>query len=259
VDLSLYKNYEFPKSRIDLLLRSIHSILDKQRPHGIVFDLRVDGWPETQSLRKARDLSQSLQNICDNLKINSSVFLTNGHQPLGNAFGTKYELTEAGNVLKGTGPLDLKKYTMEIGSDLLLLTEKFQQKIEAKKFIKDEIIEGRAAYKPMAIKESSPSTLSSKKIGISSHRKGYIHCLPMEAIFETMSKTSPSCHEYGMHLLKKVGDRTEKGDILVEIFSPQNKEMHRIQKDIQKAYIISAKPPDFQPLILERPGIRMTA
>jgi pyrimidine-nucleoside phosphorylase len=259
VDLFLYKNYEFPKSRVDFLLRNIQSILDKQRPYGIVFDLRVCGWPETQSLRKARDLSQSLQNICDNLKINSSVFLTNGHQPLGNAFGTKYERIEAGNVLKGKGPFDLKKYAMEIGSDLLLLTKKFQQKIEAKKYIKDEIIEGRAAYKPMAIKESSPSNISSKKIGISSHRKGYIHRLSMEAIFETKSKLSPSCHGNGLRLVKKVGDRTEKGDLLLEIFTPQNKEMHRIRKEIQKAYTITAKPPDFQPLILERPGIRMTA
>ena len=218
------------------------------------------GWTETQSIKKARDLSQSLQNICDDLQINSSVFLCNGHQPLGNAFGTTYELIEAGNVLKGDGPFDLKKYAIEIGSDLLLLTKKFQQKIEAKKFIKEEIIKGRAVYKPMIFKESSPSNISSKKnIGISSPRKGYIHCLSMEAILETKSTLGFSCPGNGMRIIKKVGDRTEKGDLLVEIFTLQNKEMYRIGKEIQKAYTISVKPPDFQPLILERPGIRMPA
>ncbi len=226
----------------------------------MVFDLRVYGWSETQSLKKARDLGQSLQNICDDLQINSSVFLCNGHQPLGNAFGTTYEFIEAGNVLKGEGPFDLKKHAIEIGSDLLLLTKKFQQKIEAKKFIKDEIIEGRAIHKSMIFKECAPSDVSVKKnTEISSPRNGYIHCLSMKAILETKSTLGFSCPGNGMRIIKKVGDRTEKGDLLVEIFAPQNKEMYRIRKDIQKAYIISAKPPDFQPLILERPGIRMPA
>lgn len=245
---------------MDLFLKNIQSFLIKQRPYGIVFDLRVRGWPETQSLKKAKDLGQSLQNICDDLQVNSSVFLCNGHQPLGNAFGMTYELIEAGDVLKGRGPFDLKKYAIEIGSDLLLLTKKFQQKIEAKKFIKDEIIKGRAVYKPMKLKEGSTANISfEKNIEISSPQKGYIHCLPMDTFLEMKSKLSFSSPGNGMRIIKKIGDSTEEGDILAKIFTPQNKETNRIEKRMRKAYIISAKPPDFQPLILEKSGLRMSA
>lgn len=258
VDLVLYKNYDSSKSRTDLLLQDIQSILVKHSLNGVVFDLRVRGWPDVQSLKKAMNLSRALQDICDNIQINSSVFLCNGYQPLGNVIGATLELIEAGEVLKGKGPLDLKKYALEIGSDLLLLTKKFQQKLEAKKSIKDEIIKGNAVHKLMLINGNSLSNISSeKKLKISSPRKGYIHCLSMEVFFKTKSMMGSSCPGNGMSLLKKVGDKTEKGDHLVEIFGPLAKEMYRSQKDIQNAYIISPKPPDFQPLILERPGIRM--
>lgn len=258
VDFVLYKNYDFPKSNIDLLLDDIQSILVKQSLSGIVFDLRVRGWPNVQSLKKAMNLSRAFQNICDNLQINSSVFLCNGHQPLGNALGATHELIEAGEVLKGKGPLDLQKYALEVGTDLLLLTKRFQQKWEAKRFFKDEIIKGNAVHGFMLKNGNSPSYISSKKkLKISSPRKGYIHFLSMEAIFKTKSKLGSSCPGNGINLLKKVGDKTEKGDHLVEIFGPQNKEIFQMQKDIQKAYIISPKPPDFQPLILEKSGIRL--
>ena len=217
------------------------------------------GWPKVGSFTRARNISQSLQNICDNLQINSSVFLSNGHQPLGNALGKTHELIEAGYVLKGRGPLDLKRYAMEIGSDLLLLTKKFQQKLEAKRFIKNEIIQGKAVHKLMVLKESSPKSSSKKTVEIPSPRKGYIHGLSMEAIFKTKSKLDSSCPGNGMRIIKKVGDRTEKGDLLIEIFTPQNKGMYQIREEIQEAYTISAKHPDFQPLILERTGIRMAA
>jgi len=258
VDFVLYKNYDFLKSNIDLLLHDIQSILARHSLSGIVFDLRVRGWPNVHSLKKAMNLSRALQNICDNLQINSSVFLCNGHQPLGNALGATHELIEAGEVLKGKGPLDLQKYALEVGTDLLLLTKKFEQKWEAKKFLKDEIIKGNAVHGFVLKNVHSPSHISSKKIlKISSPRKGYIHFLSMEAIFKTKSNLDSSCPGSGINLLKKVGDKTEKGDHLVEIFGPQNKELFQMKKDIQKAYIILSKLPDFQPLILEKSGIKL--
>ena len=202
-------------------------------------------------------MSRAFQNICENLQINSSIFLCNGHQPLGNALGTTHELIEVGEVLKGKGPLDLRKYALEVGTDLLILTRRFEQKWEAKKFLKDEIIKGNAVHRFILKTRNSLSHISSMKhLKILSPRKGYVHFLSMEAIFETKSKLGSSCPGNGINLLKKVGDKTEKGDHLVEIFGSQHKEMFQMQKDIQKAYRISPKPPDFQPLILEKSGIR---
>jgi pyrimidine-nucleoside phosphorylase len=225
---------------------------------GIVFDLRVPDWPKVQSLKRAMNLSRTLQNICDQLLINSSVFLCNGYQPLGNALGARHELIEAGEVLKGKGPYDLQKYALEVGTDLLLATKMFQQKWKAKKFIKDQIIKGKTVHGSKLKNGKWPSRISSNKHQkISSPRKGYIHFLSMEALHKTKLKFGFSCPGNGINLLKKIGDRTEKGDHLVEIFGSQRKEISQLRTEIQKAYMIFPKPPDFQPLILEKSGLRL--
>lgn len=260
IDLVLYNNYDFPKSHIHLLLDDIRSHLVKHRPGGIVFDLRVLGWADARSLEKARNLSQSLQAVSDKLRINSSVFLCNGYKPLGNAIGASYEYIESWEILTSKGPPDLKKYVLEVGVDLLLLTKKYEQKLEAKKFVKDAITQGKAVHNLPASKLKPASEIFPKKYTkILSPRKGYIHYLSMEAIFKAKSKLISSRPGNGMIILKKVGDSTEKGDHLVELFTLENEEIYRIEEEIKRAYIISQKPPNFQPLILERPGLRMTA
>ncbi len=243
-----------------MLLENLRAFFLKNSPGAIVFDIRVCGWPDVQALKIAKNLSRSLQNICEKLRINSSVFLCNGQQLLGNAIGKTYESIEAKNILGGGGPLDLKKYALEMGMDFLLLAKKFHHKLEAKKFIKNGIIQGK--FVPRAVKlegnlPSYPSFQNEKSIEIISPRKGYIRRLSMEAIFQTKSKLDISRPGSGMRILKKVGDRTEKGDPLVQLFAPENEETYRMRKDILKAYAISPKPLDFQPLILERPGIKL--
>jgi len=258
VTLTLYKNYVNPEAHVGGLLRAVHSVLQKKELTGIVFDLRVSNWPDVHSLIRARNLSRSLQNICDNLKINSSVFVTNAHQPLGNAVGAPLELLEASEVLKGNGPFDLTKFVLEVGTDLLLLTKKFKQRSKAKKFLKDNILEGKSVVIPKYLNEDFPCAISVReKMRISSRQKGYVRHISMKILFRIKSELVSSLSGNGFTLLKKIGDRVEKEDHLVEAFPSKGQHMHPLEWDILEAFFISPNPPDFQPLILERSEIRM--
>jgi len=258
VTLILYKNYDYPGIHVDDLLKTVHSVLQEKELTGIVFDLRVSGWPDVQSLIRARNLSRSLQNISDSLKVNSSVFLSNGHQPMGKAIGATLELLEAAEVLNGKGPPDLTKFILEIGTDLLLLAKKFQQKSEAKKFLKNKILEGKAVTTLKKLNEDFPPNISEKeKMRILSSQRGYVYQISMESLLRIKSKLISSLPRNGFTILKKIGDRTEKGDHLVEVFPIKGQHIHPLELDILKAFVITSNPPDFQPLILERPEIRI--
>ncbi len=258
VTLVLYKNYDYPKIHVNDFLKTVLSVLHEKELTGLVFDLRVRGWLNVQHMMRVRNLSQSLQNICDSIKVNSSVFLSNDHQPMGSAIGANVELLEAADVLKGEGPPDLTKFILEIGTDLLLLAKKFQQKSEAKKFLKDKILEGKAVAALKRLNKDFLPILSEKeKMRILSSQKGYVCQISMETLARIKSQLISYSPRNGFTLHKKIGDRIEKGDPLVEVFLNKGQYTHPLKLDILKAFVITSYPPDFQPLILEKPEIRI--
>ena len=117
IHLSLSYSIDFPNGKLEELTDRIESILREKRVRGVVFDVRVPGWPGIGQIKTAQVLSQTLREICSRQKISSSAFLSNGCQPLGNLMGIPFEIIEAENVLRGNGPLDLTKFALEIGVD----------------------------------------------------------------------------------------------------------------------------------------------
>lgn len=174
--------------------------------------------------------------------------MSNGDQFLGNAVGILSEMKEATKVLTGEGPLDLTKFTVEIGTDFLLMMKKAHQKIEAKKWFRDKIIHG----------DFSPFCLDfAKKTKLLSPKKGYIHHLVMEELYLLRSELASVHPAIGLSLLKKPGDWVEKGEEIVEVNLHQGQQNPIKQEICHKIFDFSAEPPNFQPLILERFGLHL--
>ncbi len=243
--LSIYKNYAYPKNLSPELVNKIEALLCKSDTQNIIFDLRVHDWSNAQHLKHSRTLSQSLQSVCRDLGINTSIILSNGGQLLGNAVGVFSEMKEATEVLTGEGPLDLTKFTVEIGADFLLMMKKVHQKIEAKKWLRDKIIHGD--FSPFCPDFTEKTKLLSPK-------KGYIHHLVMEEIYLLRSELATVHPAIGLSLLKKPGDWVEKGEEIVEVNLPQGQQNPIKQEICHKVFVFSSEPPNFQPLILERLG-----
>ncbi len=246
--LSSYKNYAYPENLSPELVYKIEALLSKNEIHNVVFDLRVHNWSNPQHLRHSRTLSQSLQAACHDLGINTSIILSNGGQLLGNAVGVMSEMKEATKVLTGEGPLDLTKFTVEIGADFLLMMKKAHQKIDAKKWLRDKIMHGD--FSPFCPDFTEKTKLLSPK-------KGYIHHLVMEEINLIRSELAAVHPAIGLSLLKKPGDWVEKGEEIVEMNLPQGQRNPINQEICHKVFVFSAEPPIFQPLILERLGLNL--
>jgi thymidine phosphorylase len=256
--LGVYKNYDYPQDLSVEVINEIKTLLHNEKVKGVFFDLRVHNWTNGQYIRHSRILSQSLQEICRDLEISSSIILSNGGQLIGNAVGAYYEMIEAGEALKGEGPLDLTKFTLEMGADLFIMVKRTQQKIEAKKWLRDKIVSRDLADvgKEM-LSQASSYFDSTEKLKYSSKKKGYIHHLAMSELHTLRSELASNHPGIGFSFIKKTGDRVEKGDDIIEVCLPAGQENPLEEEIFQKAFVISADPPNYQPLILERSGLRL--
>ena len=248
VVLSFYKNYDYPQDLSIELIEEIRSLLQKKNVKNVVFDLRIQHWTIAPHLRRTRHLSQTLQDICNDLEINTSILLSNGSQLFGNAVGPLSEMMEVSDILKGEGPPDLKKFCLEIGADFLMMTKKTDQRIEAKKWLRDKILGG----------ELSPSFPDlSEKWKFRSLKQGYVHHLAMDELLTLKSELAKAHPGICLSIKKRAGDWVEIGEVLIEVYFLEGQKKPLDRRTCQKIFVFSADPPKYQPLILERLGLNI--
>ena len=237
----------------------------------IVLDIKVGGGSPILKIKEARKLAISIKSTLDGIQVNSSILLTSFNQPVGQALGNSLEIREAIDTLKGSGPLDMLKLTLELGSEILLLADKNKTKIEAKEVLKKAIVDGRALKKFKEIIEAQKGNsrvtddysllpLSTKRIHISSRKSGFIHKINMCQLHSLYLKLMSSGREssaaekrgIGFILQKKTGDWARKGESLVEVHLGNTTQCTWIDDESQEIFTISETAPPFQPLIIER-------
>ena len=248
VVLNLYKSYDYPQDLSIELINDIHKLLRNKNLKNVVFDLRILNWTNTSHLRHSRFLSQTLQDICNDLEINASIILSNGSKLIGNAVGVLSEMREVSEILKGTGPPDLTKFALELGADFLMMTKKADQRIEAKIWLRDKILGGELSL-------HCPDF--SEKGKFLSLKKGYVHHLAMDELHALKAELANTHPGNCLLLKKKPGDWVEKGEDLIEFYFPKGKKNPLKQESCQKVFVISTDPPSHQPLILERLGLNL--
>ena len=244
--------------------------------NGASFDIKVGEGSFLKNSQEARSLALSLKNVCNRLRINSTFILSDMNQPLGQAVGNSLEVREVLEVLKGKGPLDVLKLALELGTEILLLAKKSLNRIEAKRDLKDKIIKGEALEKfkqiieaqkgnPRIIDDYSLLPQAKNRMKILSPNRGFIHKIMMKQIrsvcleLEAGGKKSADLSDHGPGLLifKKIGEKVEKGETLAEVHFNKVKNVSSFEKESQGAFMISEKPPDFRPFIIERIGAKV--
>ena len=237
----------------------------------IVLNIKVGKGSPIQKIKEGRNLAQSFKHAFERMQINTSIFLTAFNQPVGEALGNSLEVKEAIEILKGSGPLDMLKLTMELGSDILLLADKTMTKGEAKEILKRNIVNGEGLEKfqkiietqkgnPRIIDDYSLFPLAAKRIQIYSRVTGFIHKINMRQLYSvyhrlmTQERKPPDSGNNGTGFLlqKKTGESVKKNERLVEIHLSSNSNSTWIDDEIQGIFTISETLPPFQPLIIER-------
>ena len=238
---------------------------------GASFDIKVGEGSFLKNSKEARSFALSLKNVCNRLRITSTFILSDMNQPLGQAMGNSLEIREVLEVLKGKGPLDVLKLALELGTEILILAKKSLNRTEAKRDLKDKIIKGKALEKfkqiieaqkgnPRIIDDYSLLPQAKNRMKILSPNRGFIHKIMMKQIHSVCLELEAGCkqpadstdHGPGLLIFKKIGEKVEKGETMAEVHFNKVKNVSRLEKESQGAFIISEKPPDFRPFIIER-------
>jgi len=274
--ISLSKDANSWQDLRDSLLGCLMSSILLCGVNGASFDIKVGEGSFLKNSKEAKSFALQLKNVCNHLRINSTFILSDMNQPLGQAVGNSLEVREVLEVLKGKGPLDVLKLALELGTEILLLAKKSLNRTEAKRDLKEKIIKGEALEKfkqiikaqkgnPGIIDDYSLLPQAKDRLKILSPNRGFIHkimmkqirsvCLELETGGEKPADSSD--HGPGLLIFKKIGEKVEKGETLAEVHFNKVKNVSWLKKESQGAFIISEKPPDFRPLIIERIGAKV--
>ena len=144
--LSSFRKFNADDSQIEIACDFLSSIRTSAVDRA-VFNLKIGKDSSLETLRSGRNLAQTIQSACEDIKINTSFFLTGSGRFLGQALGNSLEIREAVEILKGAGPLDMRKLTLEFGADMLLTADKSLTRREAKKILKKAVLSGKSLKK----------------------------------------------------------------------------------------------------------------
>lgn len=222
---------------IPLIASSIMSKKLAAGSHNIVLDVKVGSGAFMKTVEEAEALAQKMVEIGKLCGRNCAALITNMDSPLGNAIGNSLEIIEAVEVLKGKTHGDLREICVALASNMIRLAFNIDVD-EAEKRV-ETALESGAAFNKMKewisaqggdvsyIEDTSRFEKSRFTAEILAETDGYISSMNAEALGNISvilgagraSKDDIIDHTAGILMLKKTGDRVNKGDVLCTLYS----------------------------------------
>ncbi len=249
------------------------SIMSKKLAAGsksIVLDVKCGSGAFMKTPEAAAELAAEMVEIGSACGRKVSALITNMDLPLGLAVGNALEVEEALEVLAGEGPSDLREVCLALSSEMLTLCNGWSPE-KAKKAAEDALQNGKALAKMKewiaaqggdltAFSEGRKKTVASYEI--LSPEEGYIVQMDAEKIgLSAMllgagraSKEDQIDFDAGLKILKKTGDRVEKGETLAVLYTGTDRDFRAAEDCYLSALKWGAERPEPQPLIYRRIG-----
>ena len=258
-------------STVDCLPLITSSIVSKKVASGanvIVLDVKCGDGAIVKTKEEAEKLSTIMVEVAKRLDRSITAVISSMEEPLGHNIGNALEVIESIEVLKGRGAKDLVDLTFELGSILLVKSHKTASKEEAVELMKSKIADGSALNKLRELisaqngdasciddytKLPQPSViepLNSAKEGYLKKIKTYelaVACKILGAGRE--KKTDAIDYAVGVVLNKKVGEKVELGEKLVDIYANDAEKLKIAKKMLADAFVITKEKAAPEPLI----------
>ena len=238
------------------------SIMSKKLATGsdtICLDVKYGSGAFCKTVEDARVLAKAMVEIGTHLNRDTKAIISNMNEPLGLAIGNILEVKEAVITLKGNGPKDLVDLCLYAGSIMLVQAKLYKSKEEAKEALLEVLNNGKAYEKLkefIAYQGGDISYLdnldkfetSKYEHKIYAKESGYIKDIvaldlgvaAMKLGAGRATKEDVIDYTAGLILNKKVGDKIEKGELLISCYT--NKEnVNEVLKEIENAFTITSE------------------
>ena len=253
---------------LPLICSSIMSKKIAEGLDGLAMDIKVGNGAFMKTFQEAKNLGIALKEIGNSFKIDVNITYSNMSQPLGKYAGLKCEIIEAIDCLKGIGPNDVTKLSIDLCSNILVQSNISTNKSEAKTSLLKNIENGKALkkFEEMIVTQGgdlndiySKNNFAKNHIEIKSKETGYIKSINTEKIGWALvemgcgRKVISDTLDYsaGIKTNYKVGDKIYKGDIVYELFGCNEKKLKNAKKMLKKTFVISEKEKEKEKLIIE--------
>ncbi len=249
------------------------SIMSKKIASGaqkIVLDVTVGSGAFMKNRKDAEKLAKEMISIGKLADRQTVCILTNMDEPLGYNIGNLLEIEEAVKALKGDMPEDLKEVVLELGAYMLKLA-KIEEDIEKAKKLLVKNIENGKAYKKFLelVKTQGGDTTyisdlenipKSKYIEpVYSKCSGYIYKIDAKKIGKIAcdlgagrkKKEDEIDKLVGIELLKKVGSKVQKDEVIAYIHSDNYENLDLAKKELLQTVKIRQEIAEKQKAIIK--------
>lgn len=243
---------------IPLIASSIMSKKIAEGTSSLVLDVKVGSGAFMKTLERATELAQVLVRIGNDAGVKTSALLTDMSTPLGKKIGNALEVEESVEVLSGGGPADVIAITVELAREMLAHSgvsdvdpaenlkngkamDKWRQMISAQGGDPTAALPKAKHYHTvLAEKSGFLSRLDALSVGVASWRLGA----------GRERKEDSVQFGAGIELHAQLGDRVEKGQPLLTLFTDTPEKFERAQEALAGSVEYSEVPPAERKIIL---------
>ena len=237
---------------IPLIASSIMSKKIASGANKIVIDVTCGSGAFMKDISSAKELARVIKKIGELAGKETKCIITDMNQPVGKSVGNILEVIEAVDILKGKYlPEDIKNIITELGSNMLILSNKSNNIEEAKEMILENLKNGKGYEKFIKLVKNQGGDISYIEntdkfpkakyiVPIIAKKEGVIQKLDALTIGKLsvylgagrIKKEDNIEKEVGFTFDKKVGNKVLNGEILGYIYSNDEKKAENILNSI---------------------------
>lgn len=223
----------------------------------IILDVKVGDGAFMKDIEHAKELARRMIEIGTGAGRKVKVVLSNMDEPLGYSIGNANEIIESIEMLKGNAPEDLKEVVYTIAEFALKAKGEITELSEGIEKIDAVINSGLALSKLREfiaesggngdlVDDYSILPAAKNKMEVFSNKEGYVSKIKAEEVGKSAmiigagraTKEDEVDHAVGLKILKKVGDKIEKGEKIAEIYYNDAKNVEDSKNMILDAYVL---------------------
>ena len=240
-----------------LICGSIMSKKIAEGIQGLVLDIKTGNGAFMNTMDKAVELGDALQNIGESFNISTDIIFSSMDQPLGNTAGMWCEVEESISTLKGNGPKDLLELTFQLGSKLLVQAGITKSETSAIS-IQENLIQSGKAYQKFEEFVNAQNGITSEFMSvnkpryeriITSDKSGFITSMDTLKIGWALvdlgcgrrDKSDTLDPTAGMEFIVKIGDEIKSGDPIFRCFNSKKNKLEKASQKLMNTVIIGPK------------------
>ncbi len=247
---------------LSLITSSIMSKKLASGSDGILLDVKCGSGAFMKNEEDARQLAELMVKIGKADGKKTMAVITDMNQPLGNAVGNSLEVREAIDVLRGEGPEDITRLSLELAGRMIYMggcadspeagIAKAEQALESGTGLEKfrQFVAGQGGD-PQIADDPEKLPLSRLSAQVTADRTGYITGIDAMGIglasqhtgAGRQTKEESIDHGAGILLHRKTGDYVEAGEALCTLYSDEEVKLELALKEAQKSIQIGDQEP----------------